>query len=45
MADVKAANEAAVANVVKEPRVVLSILRNGLLRRVSLDFSRDYERE
>jgi serine protease Do len=45
LADVKAANEAAVANVAKEPRVVLSILRNGLLRQVSLDFSRDYERE
>jgi serine protease Do len=45
LADVKAANEAAVARVDKEPRVVLSILRNGLLRQVVLEFSRDYERE
>jgi S1-C subfamily serine protease len=45
LADVKAANEAAVAAVAKEPKVVFSLLRNGLLRQVVLDFSRDYERE
>jgi serine protease Do len=45
LADVKAANEAAVATVAKEPKVVLSLLRNGLLRQIVLDFSRDYERE
>lgn len=43
--EVKAAHEAALKRVEQEPKVVLSILRNGLLRQVVLDFSRDYERE
>jgi serine protease Do len=45
LADVKAAHEAALARVGKDSRIVLSILRNGLLRQIVLDFARDYERE
>jgi len=43
--DAKAAHEAALKRVDQERKVVLSILRNGLLRQVVLDYSRDYERE
>ena len=43
--DVKAAHGDCLAKVARQPRVVLSILRNGLLRQVVLDVSRDYERE
>ncbi len=45
LAEAKAAHQAAIANVDKESRVVLTILRNGLLRQVVLDFARDYERQ
>jgi serine protease Do len=43
--DLRAAHKAAIADVQKQPKIVLSILRNGLLRQVVLDFSRDYERQ
>jgi serine protease Do len=43
--DLRAARKAAVDRVAEQPKVVLSVLRNGLLRQVVLDFSRDYERE
>jgi serine protease Do len=43
--EAKAAHEAALKRVDQERKVVLSILRNGLLRQVVLDYSRDYERE
>lgn len=43
--DVKAIHKAAVANVAVKHRAVFSLLRNGELRQVVLDFSRDYEKE
>lgn len=43
--DVKAIHKAALANIKTTHRVVLTILRNGLMRQVVLDFSRDYEKE
>ncbi len=35
----------AVENVAKKSRILVTVLRNGLMRQVILDFSRDYERE
>lgn len=43
--DVKAAHKAAIENVEKKHRIVLTVLRDGLMRQVVLDFSRDYEKE
>jgi serine protease Do len=43
--EVKAAYDEAIANIDTKHRIVLDVLRNGLMRRVVLDFSRDYERE
>jgi serine protease Do len=43
--DVKATHCAAVEGVAKESRVILTILRDGLMRQLVLDFSRDFERE
>jgi len=43
--DVKAAHRAAVDNVARKHRAVLSVLRNGRMNQVVLDFSRDYGRE
>jgi serine protease Do len=43
--DVKAVHKKAIDNVKKEHRIVFTILRNGLMRQVVLDFSRDYEKE
>jgi serine protease Do len=43
--EAKAAYEKAVANVATQHRVVITILRNGLMRQVVLDFSRDYEKD
>ena len=43
--EVKAAYDQAIANIDTKHRIVLDVLRNGLMRRVVLDFSRDYERE
>ena len=34
-----------IANVDDKHRAVISVLRNGLLRQIVLDFSRDYEKE
>ena len=45
LADVKKIHAAAVKNVQKEHRILLTLLRNGLMRQVILDFSRDYEKE
>jgi S1-C subfamily serine protease len=41
----KSAHRQAVDAVGREPRLVVTILRDDLLRQVVLDFSRDYERE
>lgn len=43
--DAKAIYDEAVANVATKHRIVFSILRNGLMRQLVLDFSRDYEKE
>jgi len=43
--DVKEAHKQALAQVAAQPKIVFTVLRNGLLRQVVLDFSRDYERE
>jgi serine protease Do len=43
--EAKAAHAAALEKLDKEPRIVLTILRNGLLRQIVLEFQRDYERE
>jgi len=43
--DVKAIHAEAVANVAAKHRFIFTILRNGLMRQVVLDFSRDYEKE
>ncbi len=39
------AHEAALANVEQTHKLLLTVLRNGLMRLVVLDFSRDYEKE
>ena len=43
--DVKKIHAEAIENVRKQHRIVFSVLRNGLLRQMVLDFSRDYEKE
>jgi serine protease Do len=43
--DVKAIHKTALANVDSKFRYVFEVLRNGLLRQVVLNFSRDYEKE
>jgi serine protease Do len=43
--DVKAVHKAAIENVEKKHRIVFTVLRDGLMRQVVLDFSRDYEKE
>ena len=43
--DVKKINAAAIKNVTTKHRVLLTILRNGLMRQLVMDFSRDYEKE
>ena len=45
LADVKALHQAALANVGEKHRLVVSLLRNGELRQIVLDFSREYEKE
>lgn len=45
LADVKAMHQTAVANVASKHRAVLSVLRNGELRQLVLDFSRDFEKQ
>ena len=43
--DVKAIHQASLENVAAEPRIVLSVMRNGLMRQIVVDFSRDYEKQ
>ena len=43
--DVKRIHAEAIENVEKQHRIMFSVLRNGLLRQMVLDFSRDYEKE
>ncbi len=43
--EVRGAHAAAIENVEQRHRVVLTILRGGMLRQIVLDFSRDYEKE
>ena len=43
--DVKKIHKAALDNVKTKHRIVFTVLRNGLLNQVVLDFSRDYEKE
>ncbi|MCP4375476.1 MAG: PDZ domain-containing protein [bacterium] len=43
--DLKKVHKAALANVKKKHKVLVVVLRGGLMRQVLLDFSRDYERE
>ncbi len=43
--DIKAVHKASLDNLKTKPRIVISVLRNGLMRQVVLDISRDYEKE
>lgn len=43
--DLKAAHQKSLDEIDSTPRLVLSVLRNGLYRQVVLDIARDYERE
>jgi len=43
--DVKAAHAEAIAKVQAKPRAVLSVLRNGELRQIVLNFAREHEKE
>ncbi|MFN7139103.1 MAG: hypothetical protein ACK4UN_07185, partial [Limisphaerales bacterium] len=43
--EVKALHREAIDNLPNKQRVVLSILRNGLMRQTVLDYSRNYEKE
>lgn len=45
LADVKAIHAAAIAKVGEKHRLVVSLLRNGELRQLVLDFSREFEKE
>ena len=45
LADVSEIHRQTVARVKHRPRLVLTVLRNGLLRQVVLDIQRDYEKE
>ncbi len=43
--DVKRIHTAALENIDEDHRIVFTVLRNGLMRQVVLDFLRDYEKE
>ena len=45
LADVKAIHKEAVEKIATKHRVVITALRNGLMRQIVLDFLRDYEKE
>jgi serine protease Do len=45
LGDVKKIHAQVLENVRKQHRIMFSVLRNGLLRQIVLDFSRDYEKE
>jgi len=44
LAEVKAVHKASLENVRTDHRIVFTVLRNGLMRMVVLDFARDYEK-
>ena len=43
--DVKKIHKAAIDGVEKKHKIVVTVMRNGLMRQLVLDFSRDYEKE
>lgn len=43
--DVKSLHSATVANIGQKPRLLITILRNGLMKQVALDISRDFSKE
>jgi len=43
--DIKKVHKTALENIKKNHKVLVVVLRGGLMRQVLLDFSRDYERE
>ncbi|HDZ20344.1 hypothetical protein LCGC14_0535840 [marine sediment metagenome] len=43
--DVEKVYDAAIDNIDRKHRILFIVLRNGLMRQIVLDFSRDYERE
>lgn len=43
--DVKGIHKAAIENVASRPRIMFTILRNGMMRQAVLDFSTDHNRE
>ncbi len=43
--DVKAVHAESLKNIKKKHRIVFTVLRSGLMRKVVLDFARDYEKE
>ncbi|MCZ6682511.1 MAG: trypsin-like peptidase domain-containing protein [Planctomycetota bacterium] len=43
--DVRRIHAESLENIEKKPRLVLTVLRNGLMRQTVLDISREYERE
>ncbi|MFH1746536.1 MAG: trypsin-like peptidase domain-containing protein [Planctomycetota bacterium] len=43
--DLKTAHRAALENIQSRHRLVFTVLRNGLMRQIVLDFARDYEKE
>ena len=43
--EVKAVHEATLKTLADHPRLVLTVLRNGLMRQVVMDISRDYSKE
>jgi len=45
LADVRAAHAETVKTYTDKPRVILTVLRNGLMRQVVLDISRDFNRQ
>ena len=45
LADVKTAHQSALDNLALKKRLVFTVLRNGLMRQIALDFSRNYEKE
>ncbi|MBN1555777.1 MAG: trypsin-like peptidase domain-containing protein [Phycisphaerae bacterium] len=45
LADVKQTYEEAMKNLKSQHRVVVTVLRNGLMQQIVLDFARDYEKE
>ena len=45
MDDVRAAHKQALENMAADHKVLVTVLRNGLMQQVILDFSRDFEKE